>query len=75
MVNFSVHTAYNKHNTALKVFYRLFTHSRLLYENLTRQTALTCLTPLVRQQLLRKQCAHADSLMKNAIDCFFQMNS
>ena len=44
MVNFSVYTAYNKHNTALKVFYTLFTHSPLLYENLTRQTALTCLT-------------------------------
>ena len=42
MVNFSVYTAYNKHNTALKVFYTLFTHLRLLYENLTRQTALTC---------------------------------
>lgn len=54
MVNFSVYTAYNKHNTALKVFYMLFTHSRLLYDNLTRQTALTCLTPLVRQQLLRE---------------------
>ena len=42
MVNFSVYTAYNKHNTTLKVFYMLFTHLRLLYENLTRQTALTC---------------------------------